>query len=93
MDILITGIVVVAVTYLAWQWLFNRASVKPRPSRPSPSSRGDLDNAMSRLVTACRGDKAKAQRLVEYERKNNPAIRTIDAIQNAFDRLERDRQR
>ncbi|MCB5189796.1 hypothetical protein LG198_03495 [Methylobacillus arboreus] len=48
---------------------------------------------MKRLVTACRGDKDKARRLVEYERRLNPNIRTINAIQNAFDRLERDRQR
>lgn len=83
MDILVTGLLAVAVAFLVWHWVFNQRS--PRHS--------SLDNEMKRLVTACRGDKDKARRLVEYERRLNPNIRTINAIQNAFDRLERDRQR
>lgn len=82
MDILITGIVLIFACFFIWRLLLNQ--------RPSNSS--DLDHQMKRLVTACRGDKEKARRLVEYERKLNPNIRTGLAIQNAFDRLENDRR-
>lgn len=81
MDIVITGLIVVAVCFLISRLLLNQ--------RPFNSS--NLDFQMKRLVTACRGDKEKARRLVEYERKRNPNIRTDVAIQNAFDRLEKDR--
>lgn len=47
---------------------------------------------MKRLVTACMGDKAKAQRLIEFERKRNSSLSVANAIQNALDRLERDRR-
>ncbi len=82
MDIIITGFVVVAMCFLIWRLLLNQRS----------SNSSDLDSQMKRLVTACRGDKEKARRLVEYERKLNPNIRTSLAIQNAFDRLEKDRR-
>ena len=81
MDILISGLVVVAVCFLISRLLLNQRS----------SNSSSLDSQMKRLVTACRGDKKKALRLVEYERKRNPSIRTDVAIQNAFDRLEKDR--
>ncbi|MDR5171420.1 hypothetical protein IHQ56_06280 [Methylobacillus flagellatus] len=83
MMILVTGLVVIAVCFLLWRLLLNPGA----DQRPSSF----LDFQMQRLVTACRGDKEKARRLVEYERKLNPNLRTGVAIQNAIDRLEKDR--
>ncbi|MFL9610004.1 hypothetical protein ACKF11_07955 [Methylobacillus sp. Pita2] len=79
----VTGLVVIAVCFLLWRLLLNPGA----DQRPSSF----LDFQMQRLVTACRGDKEKARRLVEYERKLNPNLRTGVAIQNAIDRLEKNR--
>lgn len=46
---------------------------------------------MAELITACLGDKAKAIRLLDYERHRNPALKTMDAIKIAVDWLCRDR--
>src|ERR1700712_954542 len=51
-----------------------------------------IQNAlMAELITACLGDKAKAIRLLEFERRRNPRLKTTDAIDLAVDRLCRDR--
>jgi hypothetical protein len=58
----------------------------------SISERIRIQNAlMSELVTACFGDKAKAIRLLEYERRRDPTLKTMDALDAAVDRLCRDR--
>lgn len=58
----------------------------------SISERIRIQNAlMSELITACLGDKAKAIRLLEYERRRNPALKTLDALDAAITRLYRDR--
>ena len=46
---------------------------------------------MKELVTACFGDKEKAIRLIEYERKLNPTLTTLEATESALDRLCYDR--
>lgn len=46
-----------------------------------------------RLVTACLGNREKAERLVQFEVKRAPAISRADAVLRAIDRLERDRGR
>jgi hypothetical protein len=51
-----------------------------------------IQNAlMAELITACLGDKAKAIRLLEFERRRNPRLKTTDAIDLALERLCRDR--
>ena len=51
-----------------------------------------IQNAlMAELITACLGDKAKAIRLLEYERHRDSTLKTRDAIETALDRLCRDR--
>ena len=51
-----------------------------------------IQNAlMAELITACLGDKAKAIRLLEYERRRDPTLKTSDAIETALDRLCHDR--
>jgi hypothetical protein len=51
-----------------------------------------IQNAlMAELITACLGDKAKAIRLLEYERHRDSTLKTRDAIEMALDRLCRDR--
>jgi len=58
----------------------------------SVSERIRIQNAlMSELVTACLGDKAKAIRLLEYERRRDPTLKTLDALDAAITRLCRDR--
>lgn len=52
-----------------------------------------IQNAlMAELITACMGDKPKAIRLLEYERKRDPSLKTMNAIEMALDRLCRDRR-
>jgi hypothetical protein len=46
---------------------------------------------MSELITACLGDKAKAIRLLEYERRRDPTLKTLEALDAAITRLCRDR--
>lgn len=51
-----------------------------------------IQNAlMAELITACLGDKAKAIRLLEYERRRNPRLKTMEAIDIALGRLCHDR--
>ncbi len=51
-----------------------------------------IQNAlMAELITACLGDKAKAIRLLEYERHRDPTLKTSKAIETALDRLCHDR--
>lgn len=51
-----------------------------------------MQNAlMAELITACLGDNPKAIRLLEYERKRDPSLKTMNAIEMALDRLCRDR--
>lgn len=51
-----------------------------------------IQNAlMSELLNACLGDKAKAIRLLEYERRCNPRLKTMEALEMALDRLCHDR--
>lgn len=58
----------------------------------STSERIRIQNAlMSELVNACLGDKAKAIRLLEYERRRDPTLKTLDALDAAITRLCRDR--
>lgn len=58
----------------------------------SVSERIRIQNAlMSELITACLGDKAKAIRLLEYERRRDPTLKTLDALDAAITRLCRDR--
>ena len=45
-----------------------------------------------RLVQLTRGDRAQAERLIEYERSRNPIATRSELIQDAIDRLLRDRR-
>lgn len=45
-----------------------------------------------RLIGACFGDTAKAERLIMYELKRAPSSRAV-AVQRALERLEYDRSR
>lgn len=52
-------------------------------------SRGRVDP----LVTACLGDRRKAQRLADFERRKASGITDSEARRRALDRLTRDRTR
>ncbi|MBS1912227.1 MAG: zinc ribbon domain-containing protein [Bacteroidetes bacterium] len=43
------------------------------------------------LVRRARGDRARAERLIEYERRRNPSASRAELIRDAIDRLARDR--
>lgn len=46
---------------------------------------------MKKLVATCFGDKEKAIRLIEYERRCDPTLKTLEATEMALDRLCYDR--
>lgn len=59
-----------------------------RSRAPRPMKRG-----ADPLVTACFGDRAKANRLAEYEQRRMPGITMAEARDRALDRLRSDRSR
>jgi hypothetical protein len=69
-----------------------KTALEPEPERSgfqiSPEVAG-----FSRLVAATLGDRATAQRLVDYESRRSPGISRAEAIQRAFDSLKDDRSR
>lgn len=50
------------------------------------------DSLYEELVRKCRGDRALANRLIEYERKRNPDAEIAELLQDAIDRLSYDRR-
>jgi hypothetical protein len=46
---------------------------------------------MSELIKACGGNKPTAIRLIERERKLEPSLKTLEAIDRAIAKLARDR--
>lgn len=91
-----TEIVVLLVGLLMWL-VGRRASRKPNPRSGALKSLRDRQDVSSsligRLTGACFGDRAKADRLVQYEKKRSPGITHVEAIQRALDRLQDDRSR
>lgn len=49
------------------------------------------NNGYSRLLTACLGNRDKAERLIGFEQRQNPALSRDTAIQRALERLQYDR--
>lgn len=84
MDKFVTGLIAIGVTFLLWK-VFSKER--------KPSFKNQLDKEMQKLIRACLGDKAKAIRLIEYEKQKNRSLKTIDTINMAFERLENDRKR
>jgi hypothetical protein len=75
----------------ASQW-FGSTPTKISSGTMTPNDRIVVQKKLMReLVSACFGDKEKAIRLIEYERKIQPHIKTLEAIDNALDRLCHDR--
>jgi hypothetical protein len=66
---------------------------KPRlPEKNTFASRLELQKAlMSELIKACGGNKPTAMRLIERERKLEPSLKTLEAIDRAIAKLARDR--
>lgn len=58
---------------------------------PNQKVRTEENDQLSRLIGACFGDKGKAERLIEYEKKKMPWLDRDSAIQMAIDRLSKDR--
>ena len=54
---------------------------------------GDGGGDLRRLVVLARGDEARAERLIDYERKRDPSLSRAEAIRGAIERLEYDRTR
>lgn len=64
----------------------------PRPRTAKPSANRPR-SAVDPLLTACLGDRARAARLLDFERRRDPSISDLEAQRRALDRLERDRGR
>lgn len=60
------------------------SSVPPRTVSSDP---------FQRLVLACLGDRAKAQRLLDFELRRDPNLLFDDAARRALERLTQDRSR
>ncbi|MDR3426919.1 hypothetical protein [Silvimonas sp.] len=89
-------------TYDPKQFRQERAQANERPlgkeKRPNstisqgrPPRREDQSPAFRQLKTACNGDLSIVERLIAYEFKKGSKTR-MQAIENAFDRLKRDRR-
>ncbi|HVZ40112.1 MAG TPA: zinc ribbon domain-containing protein [Candidatus Kapabacteria bacterium] len=69
-------------------WLFKGRS-RASDARPWGNSRsGGVQ--YETLVRRARGDRARAERLIEYERRRNPSASRAELIRDAIDRLARD---
>lgn len=73
--------ILLAVTVILYWFLFLRSRTFPKRTSPKPD----------KLVLACLGDRAQAERLIEYEVSRAPGISREEAKLRAIDRLERDR--
>ncbi|MFJ2989659.1 hypothetical protein ACIPF8_17475 [Collimonas sp. NPDC087041] len=102
MEISSTEIVVLLVG--ASMWLIGRRAAQKQkkstgrarvtPAGKSPRDRQAANSELTRrLKQACFGDRLKADRLIQYEKKRAPGITHAEAIQRALERLEIDRGR
>lgn len=87
------GLIIVAAK-MGWDWY--KRSRTQRDYRGFSTARkptsATSDASLSKLVTACFGDKGKAERLITYELSKGSKSRS-QAINAALDRLGRDRAR
>ena len=54
---------------------------------------GGSGGEFRRLVRLAGGDSARAERLVDYEKKRDPSLSRAEAVRSAIARLEYDRTR
>lgn len=97
-----TEIVILLVGLLMWL-VGHRVNQKQKksagrsaapPGAKSPRDRQAANSELTRrLKQACFGDRAKADRLIQYEKKRCPGITHAEAIERALERLEIDRSR
>jgi hypothetical protein len=86
-----TTVLVLAIILIAKP----RSSARRKPKaarRDVFTERLERQNAMmSELIRACGGNKPTAVRLIERERKLEPSLKTLEAIDRATAKLARDR--
>ncbi|WP_211453019.1 hypothetical protein [Collimonas antrihumi] len=70
-----------------------RSAARPAAKKTPVQRQFERTASMGKLTGACFGDRAKADRLVQYEKKRAPGITHAEAIHRAFERLEIDRGR
>lgn len=75
---------------------FNKPQPVKTASKPEQGASSQPDSkataSYSKLLTACLGDKAKAERLIDYEIRKDPKLSRSAAVLAALDRLYRDRR-
>lgn len=70
---------------------YNPKEFRADRSAAAPPRSSVVYTPQSRLLTACGGDKARMERLMEYESRKAPFISDAEAAKRALERLERDR--
>lgn len=82
-----------AFAYAVNRWMRDRVKRPPAlPSRRRPLARRKPVEAdqFSKLLNICFGDRAKAERLIQYELSRNPKLSRYAAIAEAIDRIKVD---
>ncbi|BAK77092.1 hypothetical protein NH8B_2278 [Pseudogulbenkiania sp. NH8B] len=84
-----------AVTFGGVYWLMYGRKTGTRKTTGSGFWRyrteASENDGYSRLLTACLGNRDKAERLIGLELRQNPALNRDTAIQRALERLQYDR--
>jgi len=80
----IAGLTILAasVAFLMARFFMNRKPGKPQAPKH--------DALYSKLLTKAQGDHGKANRLIEFERRKNPAASKSELMKEAIERLEND---
>ena len=81
-------LIIIPIGYLLW-WLSRRKSNSSLSGFKIPKK----SDAYSSLLTACLGDRGKAERLIAYEIRLNSRMTRDQAAKAAADRLSYDRWR
>ncbi|MGB4811163.1 MAG: hypothetical protein WBP13_01600 [Methylophilaceae bacterium] len=81
--IILYAIASIYIAMLLHNWL-----IKDKNKKRKVKNNGD---DLSKLITACLGDKAKAIRLIDYEQKIKNGLSRKEAIKYAIAKLTRDR--
>jgi hypothetical protein len=90
-----TGIVLIAFVVGLFALSFRKPAaghVKKGPSTKTRRASSQRSSAEARLILACMGDKAKAERLVNHEMNKKPGINREQAVLAVLETLERDRR-
>ncbi len=90
-----TGIVLIAFVVGVFALSFKKPAAGHAQKATSGKRRGagsQRSSAEARLILACMGDRAKAERLVKYEMKKKPGMNRERAVLAVLETLDHDRR-